>query len=279
MKKNVITLSTALLCCLLQAQTGENFIARYNLLTSRLGYCGIGVETLLDRWESSDSSDVNMMLGRFNYCYTKSMKDSVISLTADRYLGQKPVMSLKDSLGVVHNYFSDRVFDDRLLGEAVRWMNKALLLSPDRLDLFETKALAIAVYEKGSPDLCMEYVTGVIKTSCPGKIVWRTAQGDADAGDFPSVIQKLCYHFFKCATPGCYEAFRSLSATMLKFYPDNVDFIDNLGSYWLVAKNNPKTALKYYAKALKIKPDDATAQTNSAIAQRQIIKAKAGGKK
>ena len=45
-------------------------------------------------------------------------------------------------------------------------------------------------------------------------------------------------------------------------------FLDNLGSYYLVVAKNSKTALKYYNKVLKIKPDDMTAIKNLVILAR-----------
>ena len=52
---------------------------------------------------------------------------------------------------------------------------------------------------------------------------------------------------------------------MSKRYPDNPAFIDNLGSYWLVARDNDKQAAKYYKKALKLDPEDYAAQRNLKI--------------
>ena len=56
---------------------------------------------------------------------------------------------------------------------------------------------------------------------------------------------------------------------MLDYQPKNTLFISNIGSYYLVAQSNPKTALKYYNKVLKIKPDDYTAIKNCIIIARK----------
>ena len=55
---------------------------------------------------------------------------------------------------------------------------------------------------------------------------------------------------------------------MLSYRPADVLFLDNLGSYYLVVAKNTKTALKYYNKVLKIKPDDMTAIKNLIILAR-----------
>ena len=90
----------------------------------------------------------------------------------------------------------------------------------------------------------------------------------ADDEFFAAAIQEYCYLFFKYGTPTSFEAFRQLSEKMLSYRPSDVLFLDNLGSYYLVVAKNSKTALKYYNKVLKIKPDDMTAIKNLIILAR-----------
>lgn len=54
---------------------------------------------------------------------------------------------------------------------------------------------------------------------------------------------------------------------MNKLEPNNTVFIDNIGSYWQVAKRNNKKAEKYYKKALKIDPEDYAATSNLKLIQ------------
>ena len=49
---------------------------------------------------------------------------------------------------------------------------------------------------------------------------------------------------------------------MNKLYPKNPVFLDNIGSYWQVARGNDKQAEKFYKKALKLDPDDYAATRN-----------------
>ena len=78
-------------------------------------------------------------------------------------------------------------------------------------------------------------------------------------------------------TDAGYEYFREISELMTKRFPRNPVFIDNIGSYWLVAKNNEKQAVKFYKKALKIDPQDEAATRNLKIIERRQAQAK--GKK
>ena len=61
-----------------------------------------------------------------------------------------------------------------------------------------------------------------------------------------------------------------LSEKMNELHPGNLDYLNNIGTYYLVAANDYKTALKYYGKVLKKRPSDYTAIKNSVIASRKM---------
>ena len=48
----------------------EEFLRRYNNLTDRVGPSGVGVETLLNKWEEAYPDDVQQMLARFSFLFT-----------------------------------------------------------------------------------------------------------------------------------------------------------------------------------------------------------------
>ena len=102
MKKKLLVLIMAACACLtLSAQdSSEAFMSRYDALVKRVGYSGVGVETLLDRWEKAFPEDPDMLIARFNYYLEKSASTRVVAKPQDRFLGAKPVLTLKDSLGV-----------------------------------------------------------------------------------------------------------------------------------------------------------------------------------
>ena len=61
----------------LSAQT-EKFQQRYNLLVSKLGPAGVGIETLLDNWAKADSTDEKLLAARFDYYLAKAQSTEVV---------------------------------------------------------------------------------------------------------------------------------------------------------------------------------------------------------
>ena len=84
---------------------------------------------------------------------------------------------------------------------------------------------------------------------------------------FSQAVGEYCYSLFAKGSPQAYDFFFRLSTRMNKLEPKNTVFIDNMGSYYLVAKKDNKKAEKYYKKALKIEPEDYAAISNLKIIQ------------
>ena len=57
---------------------------------------------------------------------------------------------------------------------------------------------------------------------------------------------------------------------MNSYFKKDADFIGNIGSYYLVAEKDYKTALKYYDKSLKLQPDNKSIINNALIAARKL---------
>lgn len=264
----VIACFTAMGLSLAAQSSTSDYIIRYENLVKRVGSSGIGIETLLDRWEAAYPNDVDMLVARYNYFFDKSRTVEVVVRQEDKFLGEKPLITLTDSLGVKSNYFQEVFYSDSLFALSSQAIDKAIKFAPDRIDLRLEKVAALTAYEKDSPDMASSTLAGLIDYNASTHPQW-TFQGEAVTDDdFQSLIQEYCYAFFYIGSPTSLEAFRSLSEKMLKYYPSNTDFIDNIGSYYLVARKDSKQALKYYNKALKIKKDDYSAIKNCVLLAR-----------
>lgn len=253
----------------LSGQTSERYEQRYDLLVSQFGPAGIGVETVLDNWEKVDSTNAKMLLGRFTYLYTKAQSGQVEARPGKKYLGMDPVLTLKDSLGNDVNYFNINVFDEDLFARAMKTADKAVSIWPDRLDFRFMKTNAYIAYEKESPDMALAYLSALVDENVRRKSSWEYEGVKVDQDFFQDAMQEYCYSFYSLGTPAGYEAFRTLSEKLVTMFPDNPQFLNNLGSYHLIAKGDYKSAYKYYNKVLKAHPDDYSAIKNGIVAARR----------
>lgn len=275
MKKHIITIIALAIGAAAFAQsTQEEYLEKYLRLANRLGYAGVGMETYIDKWEAAFPQDGMMLEARCNYFLEKAMNNQLVAKAQDKYLGNKPVLSIPDSTGKAVNYFQETFFDDELFGQAVSYVNKAIELYP--LDLIYRADLitCFLAYEKESPDMAVKEMDKLVemqKSQHPG---WLVKGSPAGEDDFSELMSEYCVKLWSIGTPSAYEAFFQLSEKLSKIYPKNSNYIDNIGSYWLVAKNNEKKAMKYYKKALKMNPSDEVAKTNIRIIERRQAKKK-----
>lgn len=247
----------------------QRYEQRYDMLVSRMGAAGIGVETVLDNWEKADSLNPKMLLGKFSYYFTKAQTSQVVMKNSRKYLGMEPILTLKDSLGNDVFYFQDNVFDDELYGKAVKAADKAVSAWPDRLDFRFMKANAYIAYEKESPDMALAYLQELVRDNDRRNGKWTYEGVEVNDGFFEEAMQEYCYSLYMIGSPSAYEAFRTLSEQLYALFPDNMGFLNNIGSYYLV-KHEYKTALKHYDKVLKRHPDDYTAMQNGLLASRKM---------
>lgn len=276
MKRLILILSCMLSCGIFAyAQTeSADYLTRYQNLVKRVGVAGIGVETLVGRWEQAFPDDPEMLEAKANYYFEKSRTSQLVVKDAERYLGQKPYLSLKDSLGAPVNYFEEQFYDDSLFALSSQAIDKAIRLYPDRIDLRFDKVTFLTAYEKESPDMAYSALAGLIDYNAVSSPVWKFGNETVDADTFEAAVQEYCFAFYTVGSPDSYEAFRSISEKMLGYYPKSAIFLTNIGTYWLIAKNDSKKALKYYTKVLKMEPDNYTAIKNCILLARKEKNAK-----
>ncbi len=270
MKKLILLVSALCFASVASAQTeSQKYEQRYDLLASKFGPAGLGVETVLNNWEKVDSTNAKMLLGRFSYLFTKSQTAEVVAKPGKKYLGMEPLLTLKDSLGNDVYYYQDNIFDDEIYGQAIKAVDKAIAIYPDRLDYRFVKANAYIAYEKDSPDMALAYIQNLVRENAAKKSPWHYEGEAVDEDFFEDAMQEYCYSFYSIGSPASYGAFKALSEQLAAIYPGNPGFMNNIGSYYLVNKEY-KTALKYYDKVLKKHPDDYIAIKNGLIAARRL---------
>lgn len=250
------------------AQTADRYRQRYEMLVNQFGPAGVGVETVLDNWAKVDSTSSDFLFARFSFYFTKAQTTEIVSKPEKKYLGMEPMLTLKDSTGTDVYYYQVNAFDDELYGKAIRAMDKAIALYPERLDFRFMKANAYIAYEKESPDMALPYLLDLAGREKERK--WTYEDQVIEKGFYEDAMQEYCYSFYSIGTPAAYDAFLALSQKLASLYPDYLDFSNNIGSYHMIAKEDYKAALKQYAKVIKKDPSNYTAIKNSVLAARKM---------
>lgn len=266
----IYVLALLLVSAVLSAQTVVDYEQRYNLLVSQFGPSGVGVETVLNNWAKTDSTNIKLLSARFNYYFNKAQTTQVVTKSQKNYLGMKPLLSLKDSTGADVYYYQESIFDDEVYGQALKSADKAVAFHPDNLDFRFMKANAYIAYEKESPDMALAYLLAMADEDRSGSRSWKYEGALAEKGFFEEAMQEYCYSFYAIGSPKAMEAFMKLSEKMAGIYPDNPGFQNNIGTYNMVAKQDFKAAIKCYDKVLKKHPEDYTAIRNAMLAARKM---------
>ena len=272
--KKILSIAFLCLCVAASAQTSAQFKEKYQRQIRSVGASGVGVEYILDKWAAAFPEDCDMLEARYSYYLDKSRTEEVQAVDAVKYLGQKPVLTLKDSLGRNVNYFVVPQFSDSLFRISQQYIDGAIELAPKALEYRFDKITALASYEKESPDMAATAMLDLIDYDASARPQWTFEGQPVSREDFESAVQEYCFLFYKTGSPNSYESFRILSERMLKINPKSLLFLNNLGAYWQVAKRDDKKAAKYYKKVLKLSPGDETATANLAIIEKNKHKKK-----
>ena len=270
-KRLILAIAAIAVCTAATAQTtAEEFKARYERLVRNVGYDGVGVETLIDRWEEAFPDDPAAPMARFNYYFIKGRSTEMVPVPGERrYLGKAPTMTLKDSQGQDVPYFEEDFYDDELFGEAVKVLDRQIAAHPDELRWRFAKVSALSAYEKESPDMAAAELKSIVRRQEASRPAWTLDGEPAGPEVFQQGVGELCAAFFEMGSPVSYQYFFDISERMNKLFPQNPAFLDNIGSFWQVAKGNDKQAAKYYKKALKLDPGDYAATRNLQIIEKK----------
>ncbi len=259
------------------AQTSD-YQRRYNILIDRVGPAGVGMETLIENWSKAEPDNTDMLAARFYYYIAKAQGTEVVARKEAKYLGAAPMLTLKDSTGADVHYYEVLKYDDEIFAQALKVVDHAVSLYPQRLEFRFMKANAYLSYERESPDMALSNILGLAHEFMTSGKSWtyneNSEQMTVDQELFAQMIQDYCVTMYSLGTPASYEAFLKLSQKMNGYFPKVPSFLANIGSYHMVVAKDPKTALKYYDKALKIEPKAREVINNAILAARKLKNSK-----
>ena len=163
MRKTLITIVAALACVFASAQDdAAAFKARYERQVRNVGAAGVGVETILTRWEEAFPEDPAVMEGFYKFWFAKSLGSAVVTRDTRRYLGKDPMFSLRDSTGKERFYFEDNAFVDSLFALSQTYIDRAIATEPCELSYRVDTVTSLMLYEKESPDMATQELLKLI---------------------------------------------------------------------------------------------------------------------
>lgn len=255
------------------AQTSD-YKRRYDILLDRVGPAGVGMETLIENWSKVEPDNTDMLTARFYYYIAKAQGTEVVARKEAKYLGAAPMLTLQDSTGVDVHYYEVLKYDDEVFSQALKVVDHAISLYPQRLEFRFMKANAYLSYERESPDMALSNILGLAHDYMTSGKTWtyneNSEQLTVDQELFAQMIQDYCVTLYALGSPASYEAFLKLSQRMNGYFPKTPSYLANIGSYHMVVAKDPKTALKYYDKALKIEPKAREVINNAILAARKL---------
>ena len=173
------------------AQTSQDFLRKYSILVSQVGPGGVGVETLLDNWAKADQDNPDMLTAKYTCYLTKAQSTEIVTSPNKRYLGLDPVLSLADSTGAAVYYYQVLAYDDELFGEAIKAMDRAADVYPERFDFRFMKVNAYVSYERESPDMALSCLVDLVEEYAEGDLEWTYEGEKTDEMFFIDAMQEL----------------------------------------------------------------------------------------
>lgn len=249
------------------AQTPD-YKAQYDRQVRNVGYDGIGVETIINKWEAADPDNADMLLAKYQFYIARARYTEVVPKYQRRFMGNAPTVELKDENGNDVGYFEETFFDEEPFGQAQKVLDRLIALHPDEITYRYEKISSLIAYEKEFPEMATRELDKLMEENKSRHPVWKYNGEDLSETDYVDAIQEFCYTFFTISSDVSLNSFMTVSQKMSKLYPKYTVFLNNQGSYWLMSGNSSK-ALKCYTQALKIDPKDYSAVRNIILIARR----------
>ncbi|MDR1941992.1 MAG: hypothetical protein LBQ47_06675 [Endomicrobium sp.] len=196
-------------------------------------------------------------IDNFNKYFKESAQEHVI-VSAYKESDDALIITKSDTNETGYISF-DAQYNEDSLNTAFKYIDEAIARFPDRLDMRLGKAAACR--EIKNSNRLLTTLTDTLRRSGINKNRWlwtgNTLKENGQAVMLDS-IQEYCADLFKDEKDAELEA---LSMEVLKYYPDNVPALTNMGILSGIRKDH-ETALKYLKKAETLAPKDKIVLSN-----------------
>lgn len=201
-------------------------------------------EKLLKEWEAADKNDAELYVSYARY-YLEQQQPEIIAVPTDSL----------DKEGVVIDAPNNR---DAIL-QAKKVLLRGLAIHPERLDIRfgYIRLLSFEEDYKGMVSAVEEALT--VDHERKHNWLWEMDEPVKD-DRFLAAIQDYAAMAFEGED---YDAVKKIGEAVLKYYPDNVESLSNVGISYLV-KEQYDTALDYFLKASKLNDKDVVVLNNIA---------------
>jgi tetratricopeptide (TPR) repeat protein len=209
---------------------------------------------LLQTWEKATPDDAELFVAYYNF-YANKSRTSGLGITTNRsgtYLG------------------SQSTFDEKFFKQALDYINKGISKFPNRLDMRFGKTYLLGQNQQYK-DFTDEIVKAVDYSNVnKNQWLWMENKPVENPQKFMlGAVQDYVVQLFDSGDESDDHTnyIKSISETVLKYYPNSVENLSNISIYYLF-KDDFDNALIHLLKAEKLAPQDAIVLNNIALCYR-----------
>ena len=216
----------------------------------------------LKQWEKSNPNDAELLTAYLNYYFLRSQYTTMQMALQEPHV---EYLVMFDSINNRNIYLYEEVnYNLDTLDKGIAYIDKAIELYPNRLDLYFGKAYLLADSKQWQRHF--QTLNDILKQNNGDASTWLWSKNKPieDAEEFfISNIQEYLYYLFETGIDSLMPNIREVSLQLSKQYPQRVEPLDNIASTYLMLED-VDNALIWFKKAEAIAPTDFIVLANTA---------------
>ncbi len=259
--KQILTIAGLLILTACKS-SGQSFEDQFKSLVQKKDTSG--ELQLLLKWKEQQPNDPELYVSWYNFYVNKSIVE-MLGLEKTQAGDESLQLTNTDSKEVAY-INQRRDYKSVLLNTGFSYIDTGIIKFPKRLDMRFGK-----IYMLGELKDHERFTNEIIKTIDFSAVIknkweWKNGNPVDDAEKFMlGTIQSYILQLYNTNDDALLNNMKSISETVLKYYPDNVENLSDLSIVYLINKDYDK-ALEPLLKAEKIAPNDYIVLSNIAKA-------------